>query len=100
MSRTPASPWLAALLGVLSGALAARAAFAIVARRRSREEMSRLVHDLRGPLTVVRGEAELVIAAPEASVEARQRSAATIVAAVEEALEALGSVGDRAARDR
>jgi K+-sensing histidine kinase KdpD len=38
-----------------------------------------LEHDLRGPLTVIRGEVELVLSQPDASSEERQRSRASVI---------------------
>jgi MFS family permease len=74
------------LLGLLAGALAGRAAAA--AERRAahseREEALRsLSHDLRGPLTIIRGEAELVLIREDAGATDRRRSSARIIEEVE-----------------
>jgi signal transduction histidine kinase len=43
-----------------------------------------LDHDLRGPLTVIRGEVELVLSQPEVAPEERQQSSATVIEQVVE----------------
>ena len=75
-----------ALAGVLGGALAGWAAHA-AERRAAKEEVEQtlgdLAHDLRGPLTVIRGEVELVLGQEGADAEERERSGAAVVEELE-----------------
>jgi K+-sensing histidine kinase KdpD len=71
-----------------------------MARRRTARVRDSLLddleHDLRGPLTVIRGEVELVLSQPDASPEERQRSRASVidhVVEMERLLARRGSVG-------
>jgi signal transduction histidine kinase len=70
------------LAGVLGGALCGRAACA-AERRAAREEVERtlgdLAHDLRGPLTVIRGEVELALSREGTDGEERKRSSAAVL---------------------
>jgi MFS family permease len=70
------------LAGVLGGALCGRAACA-AERRAAREEVERtlgdLAHDLRGPLTVIRGEVELALSPEDTDGEERKRSSAAVL---------------------
>lgn len=76
-------------LGILCGALAGRAA--LDRRQRHHTEgwqrrLDRLGHDLRAPLTVIRGEVELVLG-DESRPEERRRSAEVVVREVDRATE-------------
>jgi MFS family permease len=70
------------LVGVLGGALAGGAASA-AERRAAREGVEQmlgdLAHDLRGPLTVIRGEVELVLGREDVGGGERGRSGAAVV---------------------
>lgn len=72
----------AILLGFIAGALAGRASGAAerrAAREESEESMRKLAHDLRGPMTVIRGEVELVLGRGDAPDAERRRSSETVV---------------------
>jgi MFS family permease len=76
----------AVLAGVLGGAFAGRAAHA-AERRAAREEVEQmlgdLAHDLRGPLTVIRGEVELVLGREDIGSEDRGRGSAAVLGELE-----------------
>ncbi|HEX2729621.1 MAG TPA: hypothetical protein VHM16_07695 [Rubrobacteraceae bacterium] len=76
----------AILLGLLAGALAGRASGA-AERRAAREEreewVGKLDHDLRGPMTVIHGEVELVLGRSDAPEAERRRSGETVVGELE-----------------
>lgn len=72
----------AALAGILGGVFAGRQAHE--AERRAmredlRETLGDIAHDLRGPLSIVRGEVELVLAREDTEEADRRRSARTVV---------------------
>jgi MFS family permease len=73
------------LVGILGGAFGGRAAHA-AERRAARDEVEQmlgdLAHDLRGPLTVIRGEVELVLGREGADGEERGRSGAAVLGEV------------------
>lgn len=71
-----------ALVGILGGALAGRAAHSAerrAAKREADQMLSDLAHDLRGPLTVIRGEVDLVLGRDGVDDEERGRSSAAVV---------------------
>ena len=75
-----------ALAGVLGGAFAGRAAYAAecrAAREEVEQMLGNLAHDLRGPLTVIRGEVELVLGQEEAGGEERRRSSVAVLGELE-----------------
>lgn len=77
---------LGGLLGFAAGLLAGRSTSASAQQAESaeREEAMRaLSHDLRGPLTVIRGEVELVLSQDDTEPEQRQRSSETVTQEVE-----------------
>jgi MFS family permease len=75
-----------ALSGILGGALLGRRAHEAerrAAREELRETLGDIAHDVRGPLTVVRGEVELVLASEDAEQADRERSREAVVREVE-----------------
>jgi signal transduction histidine kinase len=80
-----------ALTGLAAGAVAGCAASAVERRtlaRRYEDRLADLDHDLRAPMTIIRGEVELVLATDEAPAGERERSSASVIEQVE-ALEAM-----------
>lgn len=76
-------------LGILGGALAGRAALERQRRReveRWERRLMAVAHDLRAPLTVIRGEVELVLGG-EALANERRRSADVVLSEVDRATE-------------
>src|SRR5918999_1791753 len=76
-------------LGIFGGALAGRAALERQRRREAQRWERRLktiAHDLRAPLTVIRGEVELVLGG-EARASERRRSADVVLSEVDRATE-------------
>jgi MFS family permease len=76
-----------ALFGIVAGALAGGATAAAERRAvaREREEaLGALAHDLRAPLTVIRGETELVLSQDDTPAEERRRSSATVTDEVDQ----------------
>jgi MFS family permease len=74
------------LLGAAAGALAGGAVLAAELRTLERsctERVRNLAHDLRGPVTVIRGEVELVLSREDTPPEERRRSAEAVVEEVE-----------------
>ncbi len=74
------------LAAILLGALAGRSAQAAKRRRAKKEEerlLGDLAHDLRGPLTVIRGEVELVLGREDSEAGERGRSAETVFGELE-----------------
>jgi signal transduction histidine kinase len=79
------------LVGLATGAVTGCAASAAERRTVEREYEQRLDdldHDLRAPMTIIRGEVELVLGADDVPPEERQRSSATVIEQIE-ALEAM-----------
>lgn len=75
-----------ALVGLLGGALAGRYAHQAerrAAREELRETLGDIAHDIRGPLSIVRGEVELVLARKETEQSDRERSGGAVVREVE-----------------
>jgi signal transduction histidine kinase len=74
------------IAGLVAGAIAGRRARAADRRTISTEYELRLAdldHDLRAPMTIIRGEVELVLSQDDIPVAERQRSIATIIAEFE-----------------
>jgi signal transduction histidine kinase len=76
----------ALLVGLAAGALTGRAAS--VAERRAitrnyERQLNDLDHDLRSPMTIIRGEVELVLSQENVSSEERGRSSAAIIEQLE-----------------
>lgn len=74
------------LLGVLTGALAGRSAAAAEQQERRREQSEQLHmlrHDLRRSLTIIRGEAELILGRDDVPAALRRSSTESIIAEVE-----------------
>jgi signal transduction histidine kinase len=74
------------LAGLTAGALAGRAASAAERRavvRGYEERLDDLDHDLRAPMTIIRGEVELVLSDEKVSAGERQRSSDTIIEQLE-----------------
>jgi signal transduction histidine kinase len=74
------------LLGLVAGALAGGAVSAAERRtvlRAHEERIGNLDHDLRAPLTIIRGEIELVLGQDEVPLAERQRSCAAVIEEVE-----------------
>jgi hypothetical protein len=76
------------LLGGMLGALVGRMATSAWRRREQNEAQARLTkltHDIRGRLAVVRGEIDLVLGRPDSRPEERCKSAAAVVGEVDQA---------------
>jgi MFS family permease len=74
------------LAGILGGVFAGHRAHEAerrAAREELRETLGDIAHDLRGPLSIVRGEVELVLARKDTEEANRERSAGTVVEEVE-----------------
>src|SRR5574341_772971 len=74
------------LVGLAAGAYAGAAASEAerrAVRREYDQRLDDLDHDLRTPITIVRGEVELVLSQEEISLAERGRSSATIIAQLE-----------------
>ena len=75
-----------ALAGILGGAFAGRRAHKAerrAAREELRETLGDIAHDIRGPLSIVRGEVELVLAREATEQADRERSGEAVVREVE-----------------
>lgn len=75
-----------ALAGILGGAFAGRRAHKAerrAAREELRETLGDIAHDIRGPLSIVRGEVELVLAREDTEQADRERSGEAVVREVE-----------------
>ena len=74
------------LVGLAAGALAGRAASKAERRTLTREyerHLDDLAHDLRTPMTIVRGEVELVLSQEDTPTTERGRSSAAIIEQIE-----------------
>ncbi len=82
----PAVAGSALFVGLAAGALAGRAASVAERRAFARDyerQLDDLDHDLRGPMTIIRGEVELVLSQEDVSAEERERSSAAILEQLE-----------------
>ena len=74
--------------GLLAGLLAGVVVGIVVARRRSAEDNERairdLAHDLRTPITVIRGQVELVLSRNDLDPAEREGGSRAVIEAVEE----------------